>query len=55
MAFHTGGSEIVFTSAAALVVVGVVWFFVTGAAWQFIPIGAIVLGGFQVAKQLNRR
>ena len=34
--------------------VGVLWFLVTGALWQFVPIGAAVFVAFRVADRVGR-
>lgn len=55
MSHHNGGSTIVYPMTGTCVLVGVVWFLLTGAVWQFLPIGAAVFMTFQVAKAINRR
>jgi hypothetical protein len=55
MATSDGGSGIVFQMTGVCVLVGVVWFLLTGAVWQFLPIGAAVYVTFQVAKALNAK
>jgi len=56
MSTHTGagGSGIIFPMTGACVVVGGLWFLVTGALWQFVPIGAAVFVAFRVASAVNR-
>lgn len=52
---HTGGDGLIFQMTGAAVLVGVIWFALTGALWQFVPIGGSVFVAFQAAKALNRR
>lgn len=54
MAHHTGGGGIIFPMAGACVLVGGLWFLLTGALWQFVPIGGAVYVSFQVAKHVGR-
>ena len=51
---HTGDGGIIFPMAGACCLVGGLWFVVTGALWQFVPIGGAVFVAFQVAKALNK-
>lgn len=54
MSNHTGGGGIIFPMTAACVAVGGLWFLVTGALWQFVPIGAAVFVAFRVASAVGR-
>ena len=43
---NSSGSNVIFgLIATAAIVVGLLWFFVSGALWQFVPIlGALAIG-----------
>ncbi len=55
MANHHSGGNLIFAITGAYVLVGVVWCFLTGAVFQFIPIGFGVYVTFQVGKALNAK
>ena len=55
MSTHNGDSAIIFPLTATAAVSAGLWFLVTGAVWQLLPIGAAVFVVFQAAKALNRR
>lgn len=54
MSAQTTGSGIIFPMTGAAVLVGVLWFLVTGELWQFVPIVAAVFVAFRAAKAVGR-
>lgn len=55
MASSDGGGGLIFQMTGACVLVGVLWFLVTGAVWQFVPILGATYVTFQFGKALNSK
>lgn len=55
MTNHNGGGDLIFAVTGAYVLVGGVWWLLTGAVFQFVPIAFGVYVTFQVGKALNAK